>query len=176
MLDIVRFESDALTQFGSRWKVEHLVFSGDPLRAGSIVMLDGSTHSNRSLPSALKDVDLVFGCEWRGKDHMDHPGGAMRIQTARAIREASAIYLISPHVLDRFDVAVFNARVLRKAQVPVAFVSLATSEHELCSPLDAQGLGRELGFSDEEIARGRELLEQLPTTRFSKDFSVAAPR
>jgi hypothetical protein len=177
MIDLVRFSSEALERFAQRFSVTPLIFEG--LRCGSITLLDGTTLTNKQLPSAIakQTPDLIFGCEWVGeRDHMDYPQHALRIQTARAMYDASAIYVMTPRVLERFDVARFNARVLRKAKVPIVFSSLAEREEELANPKDLEAIGRLLGSSDQEIRSARDLLEKLPTTRFDQRFMLESPR
>lgn len=179
MIDIVRFQPK--NTFLRDFSVEPLVMNGTGvLRSGNITMLDGTGYTNKTLASALsKEMpDLLFGCEWTGnKDHMDYPQHALRIQTARAIRSTSTIYVMRP-VFDRktLEVMRFNTNVLRKAKVPVVFASLATRDEELASPKDLNALGAILGFSDQEIAHARKLLEKLQAVRYEHEFSLEAPR
>lgn len=182
MIDFVRIETPRAKAFFDRFGIEPLVFSGEALlRSGGITLLDARQATNKTLPSLLgtHSPDLVFGLEWtRGKDHMDYPGGALRIQTARAIRDASTICVITPRALERraHEVARFNAKVLRQAKVPVVFASLAEREEELATPRDLSALGALLGFSDEELSEARALLETLPGLRYSHAFAASEPR
>lgn len=179
MLDIT-MGTDGTDAFASNHDVEYLVAAaGHP---GALVLFDGSGSDNKRLESDLarSAPDIVFGCEWVARaDHMDYPKHAMRIQSARAIRDASALYALTPRIFsDRsvLAVAMFNARVLKRAKVPIVFLSLARSEAELASPKDLEGIGRVLGFSDEAIAQGRSMLERLRDVRYEKAFSVETPR
>ena len=180
MIDLVRFDSKELTRFAERFSVTPLVFEGEGvLKCGSITLLDGRASSNKRLPSHIAKTtpDLVFGCEWKGeKDHMDYPQHALRIQTARALCDASCIYVMTPRILEHYEIARFNTRVLRTADVPIVFASLAEREDELASPKDLQAIGTLLGLSDREIRRGRDLLEKLPTMRFDQRFELESPR
>jgi hypothetical protein len=182
MIALVRFESDGLAAFAERFSFRTLLMTGAGVLTDSrITLLDGRTLTNKTLPAALErtDPDLVFGCEWLGeRDHMDYPQHALRIQNARAIRDASALYLFTPRILERrtLEVARFNARVLLQAKVPIAFVSLAESEDELANPKDLDAIGTILKLSDEAIAQGRALLERLEQVRYSNAFSVETSR
>lgn len=183
MLDIVRSGAE-LEPFRSTFGVTYLVCQGDGLmlESGTVTLFDGRATNPKRLESELtkRSPDVLFGCEWTAaKDHMDYPKHAMRIQTARAIRDASCVYAFTPSVLaDRktFEVARFNARVLSQAKVPVAFVSLARDAAGLATPRDLDAIGSILGFSDEDIARGRNTLERVPEVRFERAFSVELPR
>ena len=182
MIDLVRFESDGIVAFAERFSFRALLLSGSGVLKGNrITLLDGESLSNKTLPSALEraDPDLVFGCEWLGeRDHMDYPQHALRIQSARAIRDASAIYLFTARILERrtLEVARFNARVLAQAKVPIAFVSLAEREEDLANPKDLDAIGTILKLSDEAIAQGRAMLERLEHVRYSNAFSVETSR
>ena len=178
MIDLIRY---APTHgFADRFAVTWLVFEGvRVLTCGSITLLDGRESSNKELPSliAKEHPDLVFGCEWTGtKDHMDYPQNALRIQTARALYDASCMYVMTPRILEHYDIARFNTRVLRSAKVPIVFASLAERDEELAHPKDLEAIGSLLGLSDREIAHARRLLEALPTTRFDQQFRLESPR
>lgn len=182
MIDLVRFSSDPLHAFCARTGVEPLIFSGEGiLHSQTITLLDGSPASNKTLPQELSRTmpDLLFGCEWIGEhDHMDYPQHALRIQTARTIRNTSTIYVFTPAILERrtFEVARFNARILRAAKVPVVFASLARTQDDLAAVKDMQALGTLLGFSDNQIASAYRLLEKLPATKFEEAFALEIPR
>lgn len=181
MIDLVRIDTPAARAFFERFGIEPLVFSGEPLRCGTISLFDARRTTNKTLPRLVSrhDPDLLFGLEWTSEqDHMDYPEGALRIQTARALRDTSVIYVITPRVLDRkrIEVARFNAKILRQAKVPVVFASLAERSEELATPRDLAAIGTLLGYSDEEIASARALLEALPKTRYTHAFDAREPR
>ena len=169
-MDVVLYETN-----------QALSFSGEGiLTSGPIKLLDGATLTNKTLPGVVsKEMpDLLTGCEWPStNDHMDYPKNALRIQSARAIHDASTIYLVTPTTnRAELEVLLFNIRMLRKARVPIAVVSLARNENERSSEKDLNGYAALIGLSDEEISRGRAMLEKLTTTRYEHAYQLEQPR
>ena len=144
--------------------------------------LDASTLSPERLLKAIERdrYDIIFGFSYPSeKKTMHHPALALNQVIAKTLHAKSTITVFSPHILADarlLETAIFNAKVLRSAHVPVIFASLARTPEELCSVRDAESLAHILGYSDQERAASQHHLTTILTHAYARNFTILAER